>query len=143
MSEYRKFDLENLQHHEQESPWKRTLRKILTFIVSLFFLTIIFYLLAAYLIETPQQRLLEDEARRLRQEYERQYKQYKQLEEAVSRLRDMDKDIYRVIFEAEPPEEEPLTNFDTLDQLKVKQIIRWNTSDINKLLKQWKSIEPE
>ncbi len=143
MAEYRKFDLENLRHHEEDSPLKRAIQRFLTFIVSLFFLTLIFYLLASYLIETPQQRLLEDEARRLRQEYERQYRQYKQLEQAVERLKEMDKNIYRVIFEAEPPQEEPLTNFDTLDQLKIKQIVRWNTRDLRQLEQDWKEILPQ
>ncbi len=143
MAEYKKFDIENLRHKEDESKVKVWFQKFLTFIVSLFFLTLIFYIIAAYLIETPQQRLLEDEARRLQKEYERQYQEYKQLEEAVSRLREMDQNIYRVIFEAEPPREEPLTNFDTLDLLKTKQIIKWNSEDLNRLIAQWDDYLPQ
>ena len=143
MGKYRKFDLETLQHQKEDSKLKRFLQDVLTFVVTLFFLTIIFYLLAAYFFETPQQRLLSDENRRLQREYKRQYYQYKQLEKAVSRLQQMDRDLYRVIFEAEPPKEEELTNFDTLDQLKSKQIISWNTRDIKQQLRNWKKLEPQ
>ena len=106
-------------------------------------MTIIFYLLAVYFIETPQQRLLQDEVRRLRQEYEMQYKQYKQLEAGVRRLQALDRDLYKVIFEAEPPRQQPLTNFDTLDLLTAKQIIRWNTKDLKAQLRNWKKIKPQ
>ncbi len=143
MGTYRKFDLETLQHKDEDSNFKKFIQNLLTFFVTLFFLTIIFYLLAAYLIETPQQRLLQDEVRRLKQEYERQYKQYKQLEAGVRRLQAMDRDLYKVIFEAEPPVEEPLTNFDTLDILTAKQIIRWNTKDIRAQIREWRRIKPQ
>ncbi len=141
MARVKKFDINNLTQKEEESKFIRTLKQVFSFIMTIFFMTIVLYIIAASVIKTPQQRLLEYETATLKKEYERQYRQYKQLEKMVKDLEQKDRDIYRVIFESEAPVELPLTNFDTLEKMKVKQIIRWNTHDLRTELDKWQSIE--
>ncbi len=139
--QYRKFDIEKLQHQEHESKFKQILQKLLTFIVALFFLTLIFYLIAIYFIQTPQQRLLQEQTRQLKEQYKIQYNEYVQLEKAVKYLEKENKNIYKVIFESNPPKQEPLTDFDTLDKMTTRQIINWNTRDLRKMITSWPKIK--
>ncbi len=141
MAREKKFDIHNLTQKEDESKFVRTLKQVFSFIMTVVFMTIILYIIAASLVKTPQQRLLEYETATLKKEYERQYKQYKQLEKMVKDLEQKDRDIYRVIFESEAPVEKPLTNFDTLEKMKVKAIIRWNRQDIEEELKKWPDLD--
>ncbi len=142
MARVKKFDIHNLQH-EEESDLVKSLKRIFSYLLTIFFLTMIFYIIAAAFIKTPQQRLLEYETATLKKEYQRQYQQYKQLEKAVKELQKKDRDIYKVIFEAEAPQEELLTNFDTLEKMRIKQIVRWNTRDLETLIKQWPQIHKQ
>ncbi len=143
MAREKKFDINNLTQKEEESKFIRTIKQAFSFIMTVFFMTIILYIIAASFIKTPQQRLLEYETATLKKEYERQYKQYKQLEKMVEDLEQKDRDIYQVIFESEAPIEKPLTNFDTLEKLKVKKIIRWNRRDLQTELSKWPPLEKE
>ncbi len=143
MAREKKFDIGNLKQKEEESKFIRTLKQVFSFLMTIIFMTIIFYIIAVSFIKTPQQRLLEYETATLKKEYERQYHQYKQLERMVKNLEQKDRDIYRVIFESNAPVEKPLTNFDTLEKMKVKNIVLWNKNDLSRQLGKWATINKQ
>ncbi len=135
----RKFDLDNLEYQEDIPKYRRVLRTILSQIVAIFFIVIIAYIVGSYIFVTPEQRLLQEQNRQLMKEYNRQLEQYKQLEKAIEELKQRDKDIYRVIFEAEPPEETPITDLAKLDSMKMDDIVKWNREDLDKIYSSWYS----
>jgi len=142
MAKRTKFDINNLITKE-EPKYIHILKQIFSFIMTVIFMTMIFYIIAVNLIKTPQQRLLEHELLVLQKEYERQYRQYIELEKMVNDLEQKDKDIYRIIFESEAPEEKPLTNFDSLSKIKIKDLVKWNRKDLMQELARWDKIQKQ
>lgn len=128
-----KFDPKTLEYREL-SKKQKIIKLIISTFVSTVVVAVLLYIALAYVVETPKQRMLKKENEKLEEQYEYLISKYEQTEEVLEELKKRDANIYRAIFEAEPPSENgnyiSFTQFDTLSD---KQLIKLNSTTINKI----------
>lgn len=97
-----KFDPKTLTYQKTERTFKDLLKKAFSYLfIGLFLAGLIIF--SAYNIwESPKEKILQRENKRIAHQYEILNKKLNFLEEIVDDMRKRDDDIYRVIFEAEP-----------------------------------------
>jgi len=130
-----KFDPESLKYHEVDSKKQKIIKSIISIFVSTIIVAIVLYIAMAYIIETPKQKSLKKENKKLEEQYEYLITKYGQTEKVLEELKKRDANIYRAIFEAEPPSSvNNSTDFSLLDSLDDATLSKLNTELIDKTL---------
>ncbi len=130
-----KFDPQSLKYHEVDSNKQKIVKSIISIFVSTILVAIVLYIAMAYIIETPKQKSLKKENKKLEEQYEYLISKYGQTDKVLNELKKRDANIYRAIFEAEPPSStKNSTDFSLLDSLDDAVLSKLNAELINKTL---------
>ena len=130
-----KFDPHSLKYHEVYSKKSKIIKTILTQFVAIVVISVIFYIAFAYIIETPQQKTLKRENKKLEEQYQYLSNKYNQTEKVLDELVERDKSIYRAIFESEPPSEDGnKIDISLYDSLSNSKLAKFNTLSTESIL---------
>lgn len=102
MSKY-KFNREQLKFVEDKRGIKGWIKMILKYFIASLFIAVIYYIVFAFFVSTDKERALERESAIMEQEYEKLQQRAVVLENTIKSLQQRDREIYRSIFNAEPP----------------------------------------
>ena len=102
MGKYR-FNKDQLKFVEEKLGLKGWARIVLKYLVGSVLLAVAYYVVFALLVSTEQERGLEREMELMAQEYDRMQEKMEVLDNTVKDLQQRDREIYRSIFNAEPP----------------------------------------
>ncbi len=130
-----KFDPTTLKYQEVDTRKHKIIKLIISLTVSIIIVTFVLYVAFAYLIETPKQKSLKKENKKLEEQYEYLSTKYEQTEKVLEELKKRDDNIYRAIFEAEPPvENADMIDFTRFDTITDVDLVNMNSSSINNIL---------
>jgi hypothetical protein len=101
MSKYT-YDREKLNYAQVGKNLRHKFIRALTFVLATLFLAILFNIFYALFFDTPHERQLKQENTSLIKDYEFLKKRYAQIDTVLVNLREIDRNIYRMIFETEP-----------------------------------------
>lgn len=130
-----KFDPHSLKYQEIDSNKQTIVKSIISIFVSTIVVAIVLYVAMAYIIETPKQKSLKKENKKLEEQYEYLISKYDQTDNVLEELKKRDANIYRAIFEAEPPNTiKNSIDFSLLDSLDDASLSELNTELIDRTL---------
>ncbi len=130
-----KFDPKSLDYHEVDNTRQKVIKSIISIFVSTIVVAVVLYIAMAYIIETPRQKSLKKENKKLEEQYKYLTTKYEQTEKVLEELKKRDANIYRAIFEAEPPNSSKrTTDFTLFDSLNDVSLSKLNAASINKTL---------
>ncbi len=116
-----KFDPESLQYDNIDPRGiKRVLKVIFTQGISAIVFSVVFYLGFTYFFGTTDEKQLRRENEMLEEQYEVLSERFEQTEIVLEDLKQRDANIYRAIFEAEPPTEDSvitIEDYEAIDDL--------------------------
>ena len=102
MGKYR-FNREQLKFVEDRMGFGGWIKKLFGYFFVSILLALLYYVVFALFISTEQERALERETALMEQEYEKLHQRLGQLDNTIKNLQQRDREIYRSIFNAEPP----------------------------------------
>jgi len=102
MGKYR-FNKDQLKFVEDKRGIRGWIRVLLKYFIASIFLAVAYYVVFAFLVSTEQERTLEREMEIMSQEYARMQEKMVVMDNSIKDLQHRDRDIYRSIFNAEPP----------------------------------------
>ncbi len=137
-----KFDPESLQYDNVDpSGKKKILSGVLTQIASAVLFTIIFYVAFAYLFESPKQKKLKKENEIMEEEYKILIERYLQTSKVLEDLQQRDDNIYRAIFEAEPPKKDTFLTLEDFNHIDETELARANDAKMLQLQQKLAELE--
>jgi hypothetical protein len=101
MSKYT-YDREKLNYAQVGKNLRHKFIRAFTFLLATLFIAILFNVFYALFFDTPHERQLKQENTSLIKDYEFLKKRYAQIDTVLLNLREIDRNIYRMIFETEP-----------------------------------------
>ncbi|MEG0518916.1 MAG: M23 family metallopeptidase [Bacteroidales bacterium] len=102
MGRYR-FNREQLKFVEDKRNLKGWVKRVVKYVVASILLAIVYYLVVSVFLNTEQERRLARENKLMEQEFERLQEKIVVLDNTVQNLRTKDREIYKQIFNSEPP----------------------------------------
>lgn len=102
MGKYR-FDKDDLNFVEDKRGFKGWLKILVRYFFMSLVLAVLYYVVFSLFISTEQERALERETELMEVEYEKLHGRLLQLENTIKNLQHRDREIYRSVFNAEPP----------------------------------------
>lgn len=102
MGKYR-FNREDLNFVEDKRGIGGWIKMLFRYFFISVLLALLYYVVFAVFISTDQERALERETALMEQEYEKLHERLNQLDNTIKNLQQRDREIYRSIFNAEPP----------------------------------------
>lgn len=109
-SKYR-FDQDEINFSKLKDNWGTKLWRGLIFIIGLLLIAIILNVLYSLFFDTPRERQVRRENELLRQQYEVLNNRKQMIDTVFKGVLETDRDIYRVIFETEPIEEDSVQGY--------------------------------
>lgn len=138
-----RFNTRTLSYEKIELGWKQKISRSLTFLTSSAIIGLFIYLMAAKLIDSPKEKLLERENSQLKSQYDLLDKRMEQVGSVLEDIQRRDDEIYRVIFEAEPIAKEireagfgGINRYKKLEGYKNSDLIIESAKKIDKISKQ-------
>jgi len=120
-----KFDPESLQYDNIDPKGrKRIIKNLITLLIAGLVFSVIFYFTFIYFFGTTEEKNLKRDNEILEEQYEILSERYDQTDIVLEDLKQRDANIYRAIFEAEPPSEDSLWNivdFETFNELELAE----------------------
>lgn len=98
-----KFNRDQLNFVEEKRGLKWWGRKFVKYFVVSLLLSVLYYVIFSFFVSTEQERALERETELMQQEYEQMLQKWQVLDNTIMNLKMRDREIYRSIFNAEPP----------------------------------------
>lgn len=114
MGKYR-FNKDQLKFVEERRGLKGWVRVVLKYFVGSVLLAVAYYVVFALVVSTEQERALERETELMALEYGRMQEKMEVLDNTVKDLQQRDREIYRSIFNAEPPVYSGLGGYDMFE----------------------------
>ncbi len=111
------FDKDNIRFRKKRTSVWAVLRKILVFFVATASMAVVYYLIAALIFSTDEQKLLQDENRMYEKEYPVLKEKEMLLADVIEGLRLKDDRIYEEIFNMPAPDVDPGSSVDFLTGL--------------------------
>ena len=102
MGKYR-FNKDQLKFVEDKRGFKGWVKIFLNYFFASLFLAVLYYVVFALFVSTEQERVLERESALMEEEYGKMQQKVEVLENTIKNLQQRDREIYRSIFDAEPP----------------------------------------
>lgn len=109
-----RFNKEKLEFIEVRRGVAWWLKKAVKYVVVSLLLAILYYLIISLFYSTEYERRLENENRLMRKEYELMQEKLEVLDNTVANLKIKDREIYRSIFNADPPDLDELLNANSI-----------------------------
>lgn len=125
MGKYR-FNKDQLNFVEEKRGLRWWVVKGVKYFVASLLLAVLYYIVFSLFVSTEQERMLERETALMQQEYEKMLEKSQVLENTVMDLRQRDREIYRSIFNAEPPVYSASGNYDVfggMDTTRMESIV--------------------
>lgn len=140
-----RFSREQLKFVEDKLTTRGRIWLITKYLLASILLTILYYFVFSSIIYTGKDRRIMLQNRAMQQEYKQMQKQYVVLNGAVASLQERDRDIYRTIFNSNPPDYKPLSErlsgYEVdLDTINNKHIIRMMTSRLDTAMADARSV---
>lgn len=105
--EHYSFDPDTLSfENADKKKGRRILMAILTQVLAALAVAVFVFLAVSYTVKSPKQKKIEHENQIMSAQYQSLVDRYRQTEKVMEDLNQRDKDIYRAIFEADPPKED-------------------------------------
>lgn len=126
MGKYR-FNKEQLNFVEEKRGIKGWVKIFLKYFFGSILLALLYYVIFSLLVNTEQERSLAREAQLMEEEYAKLQEKAVVLENTIKNLQQRDREIYRSIFNAEPPvysEGESYGLFDVIDTTRMESIVK-------------------
>lgn len=126
MSKY-KFNREQLKFVEDKRGIKGWIKIVLKYFIASLFLAVIYYFVFAFFVSTERERSLERETAIMEQEYEKLQQRAGVLDNTIKSLQQRDREIYRSIFNAEPPALATAREYDLfegIDTTRMESIVK-------------------
>ena len=98
-----KFNPESLKFDKVSNSVRRTIVKVFTFFTATLALTVIYYLIFSQFFHTPKERIQMREVKQMEENYAILKKNYNLIEDVLADIQLRDSNLYRTIFESEPP----------------------------------------
>lgn len=98
-----KFDREQLKFNEERATFWDYLKKGLWFLVASIGLALVYYVVFAVFLNTDEEKRMIRENKAIESEYDNLVEKMDQLENVISNLQARDRQIYREIFNSDPP----------------------------------------
>lgn len=106
MSSNYHFDPESLSYDKVDAnKRKKFFKSLITQIIAAFVIAVILFIAFSYTFKSAKQKKLEREHKKLVEQYEILYNRFSQTENVMKDLKERDRNIYRAIFETEPPKD--------------------------------------
>lgn len=102
MAKY-KFNDEQLRFVEERKGFYAKLRRVIKYFIASILLSVLYYFIASLFLSTDYEKELERQTQLMQQESDRIEKKLEILDGAVKNLQYRDKEIYKSIFNSEPP----------------------------------------
>ena len=102
MGKYR-FNKDQLKFVEDKRGFKGWVKLFLNYFFASLFLAVLYYVVFALFVSTEQERALERESALMEEEFVKMQQKIDVLENTIKNLQQRDREIYRSIFNAEPP----------------------------------------
>ena len=133
-----KFNREQLKFVEDKKNVKDWVKRIVKYIVVSILLAVLYYLVISLFFSTDQERQLGRENKILEEEYKKMARKMDLLDNAVQSLQIKDREIYRSIFDADPPRflydgSDDNGFLDQIDTLHNEKIIDRSREEIRKI----------
>lgn len=96
------YDHEKLSYSRVGKNLRRKFLKLFAYITASLTIAIILNIIYAFFFDTPQERQVKQENSSFVQDYSFLKKRFNQIDTVLNNLRDLDENIYRMIFESEP-----------------------------------------
>ena len=134
------FDPDSLSYDKVSVNKRRKfIRNVFTQVFASLFFAVVFFIAISYIFESPKQKKLKRENEVLETQYEQMYERYQQTENVLKDIKDRDRNIYKAIFETEPPvDEDTVDYFKELQKYDNKELIgtiRTKLNSVNEKLK--------
>lgn len=133
-----KFNREQLKFVEDKKNVKDWVKRIVKYIIVSILLAVLYYLVISLFFSTDQERQLGRENKILEEEYKKMAQKMDLLDNAVQNLQIKDREIYRSIFDADPPRflydgSDDNGFLDQIDTLHNEKIIDRSREEIRKI----------
>lgn len=110
-----RFNKEQLNFVEEKRGVKGWIRIVLKYFLYSLLLALIYYVIFSLLVSTEQERSLARETQLMEQEYGKLQEKIEVLDNTIKNLQQRDREIYRSIFNAEPPVYSATGNYDMFE----------------------------
>jgi murein DD-endopeptidase MepM/ murein hydrolase activator NlpD len=136
------LDPHSLQYDQIEKSWNKRLYSILLYILSIFVTSVIIFFFSSMFIDTPKEGKINQKLSELKENYKILNKKYNEYSVVLNDLKKLDKNIYRLIFEAEPISEENILNQDikiseeALEKLDSKEVNEYTQQELKEITKE-------
>ena len=125
MGKYR-FNKDQLKFVEDRRGSSGWVKLILKYFVASLFLAVLYYIVFALLVSTEQERALERETALMEEEYWKMQQKIDVLDNTIKNLQQRDREIYKSIFDAEPPVYSSLGDdllFEGMDTTMIESVV--------------------
>ena len=125
MGKYR-YDKDDLNFVEDKRGFKGWVKILVGYFCMSLVLAVLYYVVFSLFISTEQERALERETELMEVEYEKLYGRLHQLDNTVKNLQHRDREIYRSIFNAEPPVYSAYGDYDMfagIDTTRIESVV--------------------
>ena len=138
-----RYNTKSLTYEKVEISWQRKIFSILSYLLTGVVLGSIFFLIAYTYIDSPKEKELKRENKKLQLKYEFLNKQLDEVAAVLNDIEDRDDNIYRVIFEAEPIQENirkagfgGINRYNELEGFKNSELMVESSKKMDIILKQ-------
>ncbi len=126
MGKYR-FNREDLNFVEDKRGIKGWIKILVRYFFTSLVLALLYYVVFSLFISTEQERALERETELMEVEYEKLHGRLQQLDNTIKNLQHRDREIYRSVFNAEPPVYSAYGDYDMfegIDTTRMESVVR-------------------
>lgn len=126
MGKYR-FNREDLNFVEDKRGIKGWIKILVRYFFTSLVLALLYYVVFSLFISTEQERVLERETELMEVEYEKLHGRLQQLDNTIKNLQHRDREIYRSVFNAEPPVYSAYGDYDMfegIDTTRMESVVR-------------------
>lgn len=98
-----KFNREQLKFVEDKAGLRGWIRRVVKYFVLSILMAVLYYIVVSLFVSTDQERRLARENKLMEEEYGRLQEKIEVLDNTIKNLQVKDREIYKQIFDAEPP----------------------------------------
>lgn len=138
-----RYNTKSLTYEKVEISWQRKLLTVLSFLLTGLVFGSIFFFLAYTYIDSPKEKELKRENKKLQMKYEFLNSQLDEIAAVLDDIEERDDNIYRVIFEAEPIAENirkagfgGINRYRDLEGYRSSELMTNTTEKMDKIMKQ-------
>jgi murein DD-endopeptidase MepM/ murein hydrolase activator NlpD len=133
-----KFNPEDLNYNKLDNSLGARIWRIVIYVVAIVVIAVLLNVVYSLFLDTPRERQIRRENEMLLEQYERLSERKLMVDTVMQEVEQIDRDIYRVIFETEPvePEEQQVSgvNYQTLLNTRDEDIVHHSARKLDSLI---------